>query len=49
VRSNKWCNPHHYVAGEWDRRIEADAENGNLSGLVERALRDHNAGRSIKL
>ena len=33
----------------WDRRIEADAKNGKLRSLAERALRDHDAGRSTEL
>ena len=38
-----------YDAGIWDRRIEADAKSGKLDGLVDRALRDHNAGRSTEM
>jgi hypothetical protein len=38
-----------YDADVWDRQIEADAKNGKLSRLVERALRDHEAGHSTKL
>ena len=38
-----------YEAEVWDRQIEADAKSGKLSGLVERALRDHSAGHSTKL
>ena len=30
----------------WDQQIEADAKNGKLNSLAERALRDHEAGRS---
>ena len=33
----------------WDRQIEADAKNGKLASLAERALQDHAAGRSTKL
>ncbi|MCW5979857.1 MAG: hypothetical protein KIT09_17385 [Bryobacteraceae bacterium] len=32
-----------------DRQIEADAKSGELASLVERAVRDHEAGRSTKL
>ena len=38
-----------YDAEMWDRRIEADAKNGKLRSLAERALRDHDAGRSTEL
>ena len=38
-----------YDAEIWDRRIEADAKNGKLSSLAERALRDHDGGRSTEL
>jgi hypothetical protein len=34
---------------EWDRQIEADVQAGKLDALVERALRDHAAGRSREL
>jgi hypothetical protein len=36
-------------ADAWDRQFEADARAGKLDGLAERALRDHAAGRSVKL
>jgi hypothetical protein len=38
-----------YDSEVWDRQLEADVEAGRLDGLAERALRDHNAGRSSKL
>ena len=38
-----------YDAEAWDRQMEADARAGKLDALAERALRDHNAGRSTKL
>jgi len=38
-----------YDAEVWDRQIEADSKGGKLSGLAERALRDHEAGRSTEL
>ena len=38
-----------YDAEIWDRRIEADAKNGKLSSLAERALRDHDGWRSTEL
>ena len=38
-----------YDADMWDRQIEADAKSGKLASLVERALRDHDAGRSTRL
>ena len=38
-----------YDAEVWDRQMEADARAGKLDALAERALRDHNAGRSTKL
>jgi hypothetical protein len=33
----------------WDRQIEADAKNGKLLSLAERALEDHKSGRSTIL
>jgi len=33
----------------WDRQMEADINAGRLDSLAERALRDHEAGRSTKL
>ena len=33
----------------WDRQIEDDAKRGKLQSLAERALRDHEAGRSSDL
>ena len=38
-----------YDAEAWDRQMEADAKAGKLDALAERALRDHLAGRSVKL
>lgn len=38
-----------FEADLWDRQIEADAKSGKLVSLVERALRDHEAGHSTKL
>ena len=33
----------------WDDQIEADAKNGKLRSLAERALQDHESGRSTIL
>ena len=33
----------------WDQQLEADAANGKLQNLAERALRDHQSGRSTIL
>jgi len=33
----------------WDDQIEADAKNGKLRSLAERALQDHESGRSTVL
>jgi hypothetical protein len=33
----------------WDRQMEADINAGRLDTLAERALRDHEAGRSTPL
>ena len=33
----------------WDDQIEGDAKNGKLRSLAERALRDHESGRSTIL
>lgn len=38
-----------YDAEVWDRQIESDAKSGKLARLAERALRDHQAGRSTEL
>jgi hypothetical protein len=38
-----------FDAGAWDREFEADVKSGKLDAMAERALRDHNAGRSTKL
>jgi hypothetical protein len=38
-----------YDAELWDQRIGSDAKSGKLSRLAERALRDHEAGRSTEL
>jgi len=37
-----------FDADAWDRQMEADINAGRLDTLAERALRDHNAGRSTK-
>jgi hypothetical protein len=33
----------------WDREIEADVSNGKLKSLIDRAVRDHESGRSTPL
>jgi hypothetical protein len=38
-----------FDAEAWDTQIEADAKNGKLRPLAERALRDHESGRSTLL
>jgi hypothetical protein len=38
-----------FDAEVWDAQIEADARNGKLRSLAERALRDHESGRSSLL
>ena len=38
-----------YDADVWDRQIEADAKSGKLANLVDRAVRDHDAGHSTEL
>jgi hypothetical protein len=38
-----------FDAATWDLQIEADADNGKLRSLAERALKDHEAGRSTIL
>jgi hypothetical protein len=38
-----------FDADGWDRQMEADINAGRLDSLAERALRDHEAGRSTKL
>jgi hypothetical protein len=34
-----------FDAEVWDRQLEADARNGKLRSLAERALEDHKTGR----
>lgn len=38
-----------YDAEVWDAQIEEDVKNAKLRPLVEKALRDHKAGRSSLL
>jgi len=38
-----------YDAEVWDRQIESDAKSGRLGRLIDRALGDHEAGRSREL
>jgi hypothetical protein len=38
-----------YDADIWDQQIQADAKSGKLLSLAERALRDHEDGRSTEL
>jgi len=38
-----------YLADEWDRQIEADAETGKLDELARKALAEHKAGRTTPL
>ncbi len=38
-----------FDAEVWDRQFEGDVRNGKLDKLAERALRDHDAGRSTNL
>jgi len=38
-----------FDAEVWDNQIEADSMNGKLRSIVERALREHEAGRSSRL
>jgi len=38
-----------FDAEAWDAQIEADAKNGKLRSLADRALRDHESGRSSLL
>jgi hypothetical protein len=38
-----------FDAAAWDEQIEADAANGRLDSLAERALKDHKTGRSTVL
>lgn len=38
-----------FDAEAWDRQIEADPKSGALQSLADRALADHQAGRSTSL
>lgn len=40
---------HGFDAESWDRQFEADVKAGKLDASAERALQEHNAGRSTKL
>jgi hypothetical protein len=37
-----------FDADAWDQEFEADVKSGKFDVVAERALRDHNAGRSTK-
>ena len=38
-----------FDADAWDAQIEADVKSGKLKALAERAIRDHESGRSTPL
>ena len=38
-----------FDADAWDAQIEADVKSGKLKSLAERAVRDHESGRSTVL
>ena len=38
-----------YIAQQWDQQIKDDAEAGRLDHLIEKARRDHEAGRTKPL
>ena len=38
-----------YGADAWDRQFESDVASGKLDRLAERAIQDHEVGRSTKL
>jgi hypothetical protein len=38
-----------FDAESWDEQIEADVKDGKLQSLAERAIRDHESGRSTVL
>jgi len=38
-----------FDAEAWDRQFEVDVKAGKLDALADRALRDHEAGKSTKL
>ena len=38
-----------YDAEIWDSRFETDVKAGKLDALAERAMRDHEAGRSTRV
>lgn len=43
----KWF--HKYDSVEWDKQIEQDAATGKLDKLAEKALADHQAGRTREI
>jgi len=40
---------HEYDATEWDRQIQDDALSGRFDKLAEKALADHEAGRTSEI
>ncbi len=38
-----------YLSQAWDQQMEADAEAGKLDELIEKAKKDHRAGRTTPL
>jgi hypothetical protein len=38
-----------FDAERWDQQLESDVEAGKLDAMAERALRDHEAARSIRI
>ena len=43
----KWFQE--YDATEWDKQIDEDARAGKFDNLAERALADHQAGRTTEM
>lgn len=43
----KWFQE--YDAGQWDKQIEEDVAMGKLDQLAQKALADHNAGKTTEI
>ena len=38
-----------FDAAEWDRQIEMDSETGKLASLAQRAIEEHEAGKTQRI
>ena len=47
--SGFWTWFEEYANDRWDQQIEEDVKAGKFDAMAEKALREHEAGRSIEL